>query len=313
MEFFFNELSVHNQFQSKKDFQNAVLLFRNYRKIITEAGFRMYIHRNILERSALGYTFRKGLQVCFDRQQVRTLMNWLSKDGFFLPDDACADTGKDRFICHYPEEMHKEPEDITGSALAECAFRKIAGADAGSISLEQSNFSWSPIKISLLQSDEAIIDNDYTPHSLGQRLVGYLPLMSSWSVLLERIEELPAVTIDPDVKKRLIANPFSQNVAEGIYFRAKELNEMSTATSIDRFNELFSKYATGEKARFSDSSPTEKREHKGALTFLVDDERRLCPYHGKVKIQQYRMHLASRPAFGKPARIVYIGPKLTKK
>ena len=49
------------------------------------------------------------------------------------------------------------------------------------------------------------------------------------------------------------------------------------------------------------------------LTFEVDGEPRLCPYHGKVKIQQYRIHLADRPAYGRPARIVYIGHKLTKK
>jgi len=161
MEFFFNELSIHNQFQSRKEFKAAVHLFRRYRQAVTGAGFRLYIHRNIFKRPALGNTFRKGIQKHFERQQVRSLMNWFSKGGFFLPDDAYADT-EDSFICYYPDYAKKESEDITDSALAECAFRKIAGEDAGSISLEQSKFSWSPIKVLLSQSDEAIIDNDYT-------------------------------------------------------------------------------------------------------------------------------------------------------
>ncbi|NOX32862.1 MAG: hypothetical protein GXP56_03870 [Deltaproteobacteria bacterium] len=312
MEFFFNELSIHNQFQSKEEFKAAVHLFRRYRQAVTEAGFRLYIHRNIFERPALGNTFRKGIQKHFERQQVRTLMNWFSKDGFFLPDDACADT-EDRFVCYYPEDVKAKSKDITKSALAECAFRKIAGEDAGSISLEQSKYSWSPIKVLLSQSDEAIFDNDYTLHSLGQRLEGLLSPISSWSVLMKRIEQLPKVTIEPYMKTRLITNPFSQNIAEGIYTRAKELSEMTTATSLEQFNELFVKYATGTKARFSDSSSSEKRDCKDALTFFIDDEQRLCPYHGKVKIQQYRIHLVDRPAYGRSARVVYIGPKLTKR
>ncbi|MCP4114408.1 MAG: hypothetical protein GY737_03200 [Desulfobacteraceae bacterium] len=312
MEFFFNELSIHNQFKSRDDFKAAVQLFRSYRKAVTEAGFKLYIHRNILERPALGNTFRKGIQRYFERQQVRTLMNLFYKDGFFLPDDACANT-EDRFICYYPKGVEEESKDITDSAIAECAFRKIAGENAGSISLEQSDFSWSPIKVSLSQSDDAIIDNDYTLHSLGQRLEGLLPPMSSWPVLLERIERLPDVTLEPYVKTRLIANPFSRNVAEGIYARAKELSEMATTTSRKQFNELFTKYATGTKARFSDSSASEKRDFKDALTFFVDDEQILCPYHGKVKRQQYRIHLVDRPAYERSARIAYIGPKLTKR
>ena len=231
---------------------------------------------------------------------------------FFLPDDACADA-EDSFVCYYPEDAEEKSKDITGSALAECAFRKIAGEDAGSISLEKSKFSWSPIKVVLSQSEEAIFDNDYTLHFLGQRLEGLLPPMSSWPVLMERIEHLPNVTLEPYVKTRLITNPFSRNVAEGIYSRAKELSEMTTATSLEQFNELFAKYATGTNAKFSDSSTSEKRDFKDSLTFFVDDEQRLCPYHGKVKIQQYRIHLVDRPAYERSARVVYIGPKLTKR
>lgn len=312
MDFFFNELSIHNQFQSKNDFKAAVYQFRSYREAVTKDGFRLYLHRNIFERPVLGNTFRKGIQKYFERQQVRTLMNWFSKDGFFLPDDACADS-EDHFVCYYPEGAEEESKDITKSALAECAFRNIAGEDTGSISLEQSKFSWSPIKVLFSQSDEAIIDNYYTLHSLRHRLGDLRPPMSSWSVLLERIEHLPKITFEPYAKTRLKANPFSQNVAEGIYARAKELSEMATATSLEQFNELFVKYATGTKARFSDSSASEKGNFKDALTFLVDGEQQLCPYHGKVKIQQYRIHLIDRPAYDRSSRIVYIGPKLTKR
>jgi hypothetical protein len=316
MDFFFNELSIQDQFRSRDDFRAAVLQFRHYRNAVTGAGFRLYIHRRILERPVLGQTFRKGIQRYCNRQQVRTLMNWLSKSGFFLPDDACA-AAEDRFTCHWPEESGDRNEDVTGSALAECTFRHLLGEDGCVLSLEQSEFHWSPMRISFLpanaSTDEAFIDNDYSLLLLTQRLAGLLPPITSWAVLLKRIAKLPGVSIEPDVEQNLGKNPFAGNVAKGLYGCATALSEMATAATLEQFNELFTKYATGDKARFSDSSPGEKRNFKGALTFAVDGKQRLCPYHGKVKIQQYRMHLVDRPAFGRPARIVYIGPKLTKR
>ena len=316
MDFFFNELSIHNQFQSQDDFLAAVIQFRGYREAVTGAGFRFYIHRRILERPVFGQNFRKGIQKFCNRQQVQTLMNWLSKSGVFLPDDACA-APDDRFLCHRSEESGRRNDDVTGSALAECAFRMSLGENGCAISLEQSEYHWSPLKIFFLQSDapteEIFIENDYSLILLRQRLDGLLPPIASWPVLLERINQLPKVSIEAGVEDILLKNPFTANVAKGLYECATALSEMATAETLGQFNELFAKYATGEKARFSDSSASEKRDFKFALTFTVDGRERLCPYHGKVKMQQYRMHLVERPAFGRPARIVYIGPKLTRR
>ena len=90
----------------------------------------------------------------------------------------------------------------------------MAGEDTGSISLEKSKFTWSPIKILMSKSDAIFIDNDYTLNSLEERLEGILPPMSSWSMLVERIERLPNVILESYVKKKLKINPFSQNIIE---------------------------------------------------------------------------------------------------
>ncbi len=313
MEFFFNELSIHDQFHSKEDFKAAIKQFREYRETIKNAGFIMYIHRGILERPVLGNNFRKEIQACFDQQQVRTLMNWFNKAGSFLPDESYADV-TDRFICHHPVNLGGGSTDITDSAMAECAFRCIVDEEASSISLKQSEFAWSPIQVSLEGSDTGTtFENFYSPPSLTNRVVRLRPAVSSWDMLLNRIDQLSGVTVEPYVLKRLRVNAFAQNVAEGLYVCAEALSEMATASSLDQFNELFTKYATGRKARFSDSSTSEKDDFEGALSFEVDGEQRICPYHGKVKIQQYRIHLVDRPSYGNSIRIVYIGPKLTKK
>ncbi len=311
MDFFFNELSVHDQFQTQADFKTAVNQFRKYRSTVTNAEFRMYIHRNILERPVLGRSFRWGIQTCFNRQQIQTLMNWLNKDGVFLPDDAYAEA-EDHFTCYFPEDADEESWNVTDSALAECAFRKMNDEDACSISLEHSKFNWSPIKVILEQFGEIEVKNDYTEQHLTRRVESLLPAISSWTVLLDRIQQLPAVSAEDYVLDSLLASPFAGNVAAGLYVCATALSEMATASSLEQFNELYAKYATGGKARFSDSSNDEKKFFASTLTFEVDGVKHLCPYHGKVKIQQYRMHLADRPAFQRLARIVYVGPKLTK-
>jgi hypothetical protein len=311
MDFFFNELSVHDQFQTQVDFKAAVNQFRQYRRTVTNADFRMYIHRNILERPVLGRSFRRGIQTCFNQQQIRTLMNWLNKDGVFLPDDAYAEA-TDQFTCYFPEDSDEESRNITGSALAECAFRKMNDKETCSISLEQSEYDRSPIKVSLEQFGEIDVENEYTEQLLAQRVTSLLPTISSWPILLDRIQQLPGVTTEDYVLDSLSGNPFARNVAEGLYVCATALSEMATAPSLEQFNELYAKYATGGKARFSDSSTREKRDFKESLTFEVDGEQQLCPFHGKVKIQQYRIHLVKKPAFQNHARIVYIGPKLTK-
>lgn len=311
MEFFFNELSIHNQFQSEDDFKAAVGQFRSYREDITAAGFRFYLHRNLLARPALGTSFRKGVQQCFTLQQIRTFMNWFSKDGYFLPDDSYAEMD-DCFTCHFQGNEVEESRDISDSGLAECAFREMNDSEACSTSLEKSDYNWTPVRISLEDYGETDIHNHFTRHSLTACLGQLQSEISSWTILLERIAQLPEVTVESYVLNRLVANPFSANIANGLYVCAKALSEMAIAASLEEFNELFTKYCTGGKARFSDSTANEKRNFKSNLTFEVDDVKSLCPFHGKVKIQQYRLHLADRPAFERPTRIVYVGPKLTK-
>ena len=311
MDFFFNELSIHDQFQSRAEFKTAVSQFRKYRDAVTGADFRFYIHRNILKRRVVGNSFRSGIQACFNRQQVRTLMNWFNKDGSFLPDDAYS-AAEDRFTCYFPGVSEEASRNVTGTALAECAFRKMSGENTYLTSLEPSEYNWIPIRVSMELFGDTVIENDYTEQLLTRRLARLLPAISSWPVLLDRIELLPGVILETEVMEKLRANPFARNIAEGLYVCAIALSEMATAPSLEQFNELYAKYATGMNARFSDSSAGEKRKFKENLTFKVDNEPCLCSYHGKVKIQQYRMHLEKKPVFQNPARIVYIGPKLTK-
>lgn len=79
---------------------------------------------------------------------------------------------------------------------------------------------------------------------------------------------------------------------------------------------LFQDHFVGEKAWFTDSSDAEKREFRTEMTFphpTVPQERIFCPWHGKVKIQQMRVHFSYPIKRSEPLYVVYIGPKISRR
>jgi hypothetical protein len=82
--------------------------------------------------------------------------------------------------------------------------------------------------------------------------------------------------------------------------------------------ELYNKFFAGQKAPFSDESDANKNDFAQELTFRdpADAGKMLfCSWHGKVKFgSQYRMHFEwPRPAGQFSIKVVYIGPKITKR
>ncbi len=81
--------------------------------------------------------------------------------------------------------------------------------------------------------------------------------------------------------------------------------------------QIYQDYFTGESdtVMFSDSSDTEKRKFRKALTFPHprDPKKDLfCPWHGKERHGVLRLHFSWPIRFGEPVYIVYIGPKITR-
>ncbi|MEI7996656.1 MAG: hypothetical protein WCH01_17300 [Methylococcaceae bacterium] len=84
----------------------------------------------------------------------------------------------------------------------------------------------------------------------------------------------------------------------------------------DEGNRLYQEHFTGDKAWFSTSSDDEKIEFKNELTFNHPnnkDEKLFCPWHGKIKTPQIRIHFSYPIRADKPLYVPYIGLKITKK
>ena len=79
---------------------------------------------------------------------------------------------------------------------------------------------------------------------------------------------------------------------------------------------LYQDHFVGEKAWFSDSSDSEKRDFKAKLTFRHPEKAGQalgCTWHGKVKWPQIRIHFSWPVPIGESLYIAYVGPKITKR
>ena len=78
-------------------------------------------------------------------------------------------------------------------------------------------------------------------------------------------------------------------------------------------HEIYQRHFAGQRAWFSDSSDTEKRDFQNDLTFLLNDGTSLlCSWHGKVNYHiPLRIHFSWPVTAVDPLYIVYVGPKLT--
>ena len=304
-EFFFNDLSIHNQFADKKAFLAALEMFKNVRTAVTGANHIFYVHRNILLRDACGVSFRKAVLMHCNVNQIKQVMSWVDKSANFLPDEETF-LPSDRFEC--------DGVDVSSSAIAECAYRCLIEGDVLLTSLNPSEYNKSPIKVIVNCSGDAEcveLENLYKLPNLDKRISEIKAPIATWEVLIEQINALPSVDVSSNVIDQLAAEPFARNIAEECYRRARALSEMAQCKTIEAFNVLYVKYCTGD-SWFSDSSDTEKKDFKSKLTFTVNGSKKLCPFHGKVKIRQFRIHTDKVASFGNDITIVYIGPKLTK-
>lgn len=79
---------------------------------------------------------------------------------------------------------------------------------------------------------------------------------------------------------------------------------------------LIAAHFSGEKAWFTDESEGNKKKFASQMTFvdpLNSSMKIFCPFHGKIKTPQYRIHFPWPMAQDEGVlRIVYIGPKITK-
>ncbi len=316
MRLYFNDLSIHGQFATPEAFLSAFATLMQMRQLAQKHG-RNLLHRHHLEQQPVTSELKLLHMVQqMERNKRAAVMSWLTKDGPFW-DEVRQHDSDDYLEC-------SNQTIATDSGLGEAAFSQIRGQASEVISIAPSDWLHTPIAVTW-QSDSpqhVEIRNHWTLDTLETALQHAPASIHSWGALeVSASLRFPNLTFSPDCFAPLANQPFNMNVVERTMELLGVLSKLLACFTPqgqrnDEGHRLYQDHFTGDKAWFSDSSATEKRDFCDDMTFPhpTDGETKLfCPWHGKIKTPQYRIHFSWPISATEPLYVVYIGPKITKR
>jgi hypothetical protein len=315
-----NEFALHGQL-AEHDVPALLQALLQFRKTAADHAAPLRCRREVLQRPVCGdVTLRDVLfELSAQDNRRRLLLRWLTTEGPFLDEERShgADVW---FECH--------GEVVTDWTLAELAHRRVEDSEApvAAVSVRPSLMEVDPLTVTLVGDSGSRLDvavrNHVDDAALREWLASCEPPMSSWSDLRTRARAAcTSLVFSDEAFAPLDSQPFHPGVADRLLERLRVLEALKCAFAPDGSltqagQELRQKHFVGEKAWFTDSSTGEKRDFSQDLTFAHPErvgETLFCPWHGKVKTPQMRIHFSDPIAADAPLYVVYVGPKITKR
>jgi hypothetical protein len=166
------------------------------------------------------------------------------------------------------------------------------------------------------------VPNVYEIEGLEKAALAALRVPTSWTELLEQCRlRFDQLAFSDDILNQLHREPFSPYVCERTFALLSVLQQymdmrLPNGERSEACHQIVQTHFTGDKAWFTDESEQNKRTFRNEMTFSDPDNgtrRIFCPWHGKIKSPQYRIHF-DWPAApqSKHIKVVYIGPKIAK-
>ena len=317
MSWYINDSSIAGQYQTPVDFIADLSQLLAARSQIPLLAAQMYCSRGLYSRPVSpSYDFQTAVRSTGDRSLITLVLNWLSKAGPFWEESRQA-VADDYFECH--------GADVTDQGLGEAARRVLSSNSGSTYSFANSGFDYTPLPVVHGLAEEPLgtvhIQNHWDISGLRVAAENATPPPLNWGQMLAQIQDrYEQLNIVPSCIAPLNGQPFNRYVVERVNELLSVLNEYVACFSeagelTARNNEIFVQHFTGEKSWFSDESTTNKREYKSQLTFVDPCNTAseiFCPWHGKIKTPQYRIHFEWPPRLRERLRVFYIGPKITK-
>ncbi|MYD91366.1 MAG: hypothetical protein F4Y08_13690 [Caldilineaceae bacterium SB0662_bin_9] len=313
MDLLLNDLSIHGQFQHLSLFRDALERIMLMRNAARRFGRDLYTQRVDVNRSVNPATTVFHAIQQFPSNEKRAILSWLQQRGPFW-EDGLVQFSDDNFAYN--------GIDVTGTALAETAHSVVTGLDRRLVSLTPSSWEHSPLIVDWIGDSvtDVTVANYWILSELETALQQAEPSLESWIQLEEVVRHrCQEISFTSDCFNDLEARPFSKSAAERIRDRLSVLDQIMSLTDHDgrRTSEgqwLYEEHFKGDRARFSDSSRTEKRKFRQQLTFdhpKIPGKRLVCGFHGKVNNPPYRIHFTWPVPVGGRLYVVYVGWKLT--
>lgn len=317
MEVLVNDLSFHGQFADIASFFDAIDRLMAARDMSRLLRRELYCHRNLAYAQVTRDLAMPQAVQQLSADKKKAVILWLTKNGPYW-DDARLHNSDDFMECL--------DHIVTDSAIGEAAFRVLHGGDCHLLSIMPSDWERSSLLVCWHRVDgdnrETCIVNHINTASLEIALRLAPEPIHSWEQLgaVCRIR-FPHISFSVDAFEPFRGHPFVPGAAHRILQRLDVLeriigcvNERGERTA--EGHRLYQDHFTGDKGWFSDSSDTEKNEFQAALTFHhpdIDGQTLFCPWHGKVKTPQLRIHFSWPVSSEEQLYVVYVGPKMTKR
>jgi len=312
MKLLFNELSVDGQFPDLESFRAAVDRTMSIRNLARRYGCELQCHRNITHCKVTHELFmQQAVNRALSQAKRSAFLQWLTSHGPFWGDERMH--GDNDYM-----ELACNGKVVTETAVGEAAYRILHNIACGIVSMEHPTWVHSPIAVNWHQN-EAPRSINVCNHWNSDQVETALrdapaQSLNSWENL-----ESTAKTCCPNLVFASSAFsplhdqgvPFNESAAQQLLKRLTVLRDLK-----DKGHEIYQKHFMGDNAWFSDSSDTEKSRFRNDLKFRhpePDGDALFCPWHGKVKHCQLRIHFSWPVRANEETYVVYVGPKITKK
>jgi hypothetical protein len=317
VDIFLNDLSVSGQYADPSAFRGALEPVLELRSRRADLQRTLYCSSTFSTRRATpAYSVRDAIIKTNDRLYIGLVLRWIGKAGPFWDSD--------RFP--QPNDYFQfDGTDVTDQGLGEASRRILGGLDAAVFSLIDNSrrFERTPlVVIHGLEEDpygSVHVGNYWRLDDVDQAIQAS---PTSWKQLLEKVtERFDLLVFSPNLLSYMEGQPFHGGVADMLFVLLNVLQTLAQETQADQsFTpqgvELWQRHAVGDKAWFTDESPTNKIRFKSGMTFKDSETgaKIFCPWHGKVKLNQFRIHFEwPRPRGQRLIKIMYIGPKITRR
>ena len=319
MDLLANDLSVHEQFHDLASFHDALSQLMALRGTAKRYGREVQCNRMFLNtRPIPDMPMQQAIGRLRGESQRRAVMTWLTRSGPFW-DDVRRHGEDDWLEC--------QEEVVTETAVGEAAFRIFHGVDCGLVSLAPSEWCYSPLQVSWVRKPEELknrnapVENWWCAEALDAILQDRAPPLASWAELRRASRSSFArLSFAEECFAPLAGVPFAKGAAERFLALLRVLDRFAGAfeggVRSAEGRRMVTDYFTGERAWFSDSSETEKREFRRELTFTHPEDTSsslFCSWHGKVSHQTLRLHFSWPIEAEQPVYVVYAGPKITRR